>query len=453
MLQSRSARNLLFASKRRIMPMNQPSRNPTVDLHRKSLPLFSRAGFDAAPFQKLVTPRGEICPATRHLPVPVRVVLDHARLSALSGQVSHCNRKGNPDHNPREPIFYWYQQTPVGQELYLVLYTRPCEWARCSFCTLPSESSPFDVTGEDIHLQAQSALDALTAKQLHEVRRLFLSNNGSILNTRTMPSDALLDILQLAHERFPNLAMVCLETRLETVTAPKTLLLQRCLTDWHRRYRSIGPGIRQATDPAVLQISAGYETQDPYLRNAILWKGYSEDKVQEFFAMIADIQRQSGQTVALDEYVMLKPALGLTDEEAVAEAFETICHLDCLGRYFGVRVSVRLNPTFAAVGSELFLQFTHGHYRPPSLREVFQVIERCHEHGVRLPIFIGLNDEGLTYAQSSFGNQDETDVIYRNALRGYNAHQDCASLKQEIHAEAMMAQPGAGRSRTKFDPG
>src|ERR1700722_322806 len=183
------------------MPVPNPSRDPIVRLGSKSLPVISRAIPATTAFRKLITPKGEICATTKHLPVPVRVVVDHDRLTPLSGQINHCNRHGNPDHDPRLPIFFWYQLTPVGRELYLVLYTRPCEWGRCSFCTLPSESSPIDVSVENIFLQARAALDALTGEQAGEVRRLFLSNNGSILNADTMPSEALLQILHLAHER------------------------------------------------------------------------------------------------------------------------------------------------------------------------------------------------------------------------------------------------------------
>ena len=135
--------------------MLNPPRNLGHRLGRKSLPLASRANPETVAFRKLITPKGEICEATKHLPVPVRVVIDHNRLTPLSGQISHCNRNGNPSHNPRRPIFFWYQMTPVGRELYLVLYTRPCEWGRCSFCTLPSESSPIDVSAEDMILQVR----------------------------------------------------------------------------------------------------------------------------------------------------------------------------------------------------------------------------------------------------------------------------------------------------------
>jgi uncharacterized Fe-S cluster-containing MiaB family protein len=425
--------------------MHDPSRNPIVGLGRKSLPLVSRSGVAASAFRTLLATRGEICPATRHLPVPVRIVVDQSRLAPLSGRVNPCNRNGNAGHDPRQPLFFWFQHTPVGRELYLVLYTRRCEWARCSFCTLPSESAPVDVAEAHIVLQARAAFDALTAEQAGQVRRLFLSNNGSVLSPTTMPVAALLEIMQLAHERCPALEIVCLETRFETVSAAKIRTLQRHFAEWHRLYGA-NPGGRQAPEPVILQFSAGYETQDPYLRNAVLWKGYPEDKVQSFFALIARAQRESGQPVFVDEYVMLKPAAGLSDEGGIAEAVETIVHLASLGRHFGVDVSVRLNPTFAALGSELYLQFTEDRYRPPTFHDLYQVLERCRAAGVSIPIFIGLNNEGLTLSPASFGNGDETDRSFHAALQAYNAHQDFSRLTREIRDSSLS--PLAAEPRT-----
>jgi uncharacterized Fe-S cluster-containing MiaB family protein len=244
----------------------------------------------------------------------------------------------------------------------------------------------------------------------------------------------LLAVLELAHACCPRLEIICLETRFETVSLERLLGLQRHFAEWHRHYAAAGRPPRQSPRPCTLQISAGYETQDPYLRNAILWKGYPEEKVQNVFALLARAGERSGDPIWLDEYVMLKPAVGLTTDEAVHEAVETILHLERLGEHFGVPVSVRLNPTFAAVGSELYLQFTQSCYQPPTLRDVYEVLARCHDLGVRVPIFVGLNDEGLTHAQSSFGNRDRTDPHYRGALRAYNAHQDFAQLRRAVRA-------------------
>ncbi len=410
------------------------SLQPEVDLAKKGRAPESReqasANRPGGPLAKLVTPKGEIVVSTRDLAVPVRIVIDHQRLIPLSGKISEANRIGNPRHNPRVPIFFWFQDTPVGKELYVVLYTALCEWGRCSFCTLPSESSSAPISAEDIYLQILFTFDSLSRSQLAEVRRIFLSNNGSILNPHTMPKHSLVRICEMAHKFCPNLEIVCLETRFETVDPTEIAAFQRWFRRWHSLYKR--DGHRQAERPAKLQISAGYETQDPYLRNAILWKGYDERKVQDFFSMCAETYDQNGEPILLDEYVMLKPGAGMTDDEGIAETVETIRHLDRLGKHFNVEVSVRLNPTFAAVGSELYYQFQNHRYTPPTLRDVYQVLHRCHKESVDLQIFLGLNNEGLSYEEGSFGNHDGTDQFYLQALTAFNAHQNFSRLAKDV---------------------
>jgi hypothetical protein len=74
------------------------------------------------------------------------------------------------------------------------------------------------------------------------------------------------------------------------------------------------------------------------------------------------------------------------------------------------------------------------------------VLERCRAAGVSIPIFIGLNNEGLTLSPASFGNGDETDRSFHAALRAYNAHQDFSRLTREIRDSSLS--PLAAEPRT-----
>lgn len=403
-----------------------------VDLAHKARAQNSRAKSAPTKYRRLLTPKGEICEETKDLPVPVKVVIEHDKLVALSGKVPTCNEEGNPNHNARLPIFYWFQDTPGGKEIYLVMYTGACAWNRCSFCTLPSESSPAEVSADDIYSQVLFVFDSLSREQLDQTRRLFLSNNGSVLDIATMPRHTLTRIFELAHEQCPYLEVICLETRFESVAKAELLVFQHYLDNWHHLYKKSGRFPRQAEQSVSIQIIAGYETQDPYLRNAILWKGFDEEDVQKFFALLKETSETSGRDIMIDEYVMLKPAANLSQEDAIEEAVETIVHLEKLGQYYSVPISVRVNPTYAAVGSELHYAFENQDYTPPTYRDVYQVILRCHERNVQVPIFLGLNNEGLSFSSGSFGNQDGTDPFYKKALRAYNSHQDIEKVTEEI---------------------
>ncbi len=364
-----------------------------------------------------------IDPGTNDLPVPCRVVVSRERLQPLP---AFRQNKRDDSHDARAPLFVWYQETPVGKELYLALYTRACEWARCTFCTLPTRSSSGPVTARDILAQAASAFEQLTAEQAGSVKRLFLSNNGSTLNPATMPREALSDILRLAHERLPELTIVCLETRFETVQVDDLVRLHRLLAELHRE----SPG-RRAERSCQVQISAGYETQDAYLRNQILRKGYPEKQVQAFYARYAAASELCGERLLLDENVLLKPAAGMTSDEAVAEAVETILHVHRLGTHFKIPVSVRLHPTFVARGSLLARQFEQGHYQPPTLEDCVEVLRRVAALGVSLPVYVGLDDEGLAQEDGLF----EAPLRHRKALMAFNSHQSVTRLFQDCQGD------------------
>lgn len=371
-----------------------------------------------------------------NLPVPTVQVLDRTKLIRVKGIVPVVNQEGDKDHNPREPIFVWYQDTPEGKEINIALYTKPCSWGRCSFCTLPSQSSPVGVRTADILAQTQSAFDRFTPEQLAPVRRVFLSNNGSVLDKDTLPLINLRAAIRMAHERCPNLQIICLETRFDSVGPTDIEPLHAFLLDCHQSEGRLAPL------PVALQFSGGYETQDPYLRNAVLFKGYAEEKVQEFFALCSDAVKKTEYPILLDEYVMLKPAAGMTDEEAVAEAVETILHLDRLGKHFNIPVSIRLNPAFAAIGSELHKQFVTNSYTPPTLRAVCQVIEQVRKQDCQTPIFVGLNNEGLVATDAAcFGNWDSTDTAYKKALQEWNLHQSYPVLHTAVGLIEEVTKP------------
>lgn len=413
-----------------------------MDLDAKVVPLHSRAAGLSRAHARLKAARGAVSPTTAELPVPVRVVIDQEALTPLSGGVPACNEEGNGSHNPRLPILFWYQDTPVGPELYIVFYTLPCSWGRCSFCTLPSESSAAPVSDEQIWLQALYVCDSFSTHQKAAVKRVFLSNNGSVLDPRSFPRHVLLRICEQLHRECPSLEMLCLETRQETVRTDDLLQLQDTLGRWHRNLRDESGGPRSTPHPTRVQISTGYETQDPFLRNAVLWKGYDEAQVQAFFGRCAAAAGADGEPVPVDEYVMLKPAAGMSDEDAIAEAAETVLHLQAIGEHYGVPVSVRLSPTFAAVGSELHLQLEEDRFKPPTFRDVVAVLRVCGERGLRVPLFVGLHDEGLATEHGTFGNHDLSDPYYRRALGDFNGHQDLDRLLEDVAlVEYRLADP------------
>ena len=335
-----------------------------------------------------------------------------------------------PDRDPAKPIFSWFQNTPLGKEIFLTLYTKKCSWSQCSFCALPTLSSPTQVDPDHILAQARIVFNALREDELNKVRRLFISNNGSVLDQDTMPADVMDHICELAYLNCPSLEVICFETRYEWI---KKVTLEHLIGNfqfWHYLYREIG--IRRSEYPVKVQLSCGYETRDPYLRNNILNKGYPEEIVSQSFKICSDVGIDTGNSVLLDKYVLLKPAPEMTNEEAVEEAAQTIAHLTGLGQCFNVPVSIRLNPTFVAKNSHLHKHFKERNYAPPTLKDVVKVLHICHTKNIKSRIFVGLNDEGLGVKGGSFKRRSKTDGLYYKALTEFNFTQDYKSLAYKI---------------------
>ena len=367
----------------------------------------------------------------RKLFIENKIVINRQNIDKVKCEVCPINIKGDPKQDTTKPIFFWFQDTPFGKEIFLVLYTKKCRWARCAFCTLPSVSSPKKVSSEKIIKQAEYIFNELTRKQLKETKRLFISNNGSVLDQKTISPEALEAICQLGYENCPLLNSIAFETRIETVEKSELKYYIRTFQGLHKHYRK--KGLRREKAPTKLEIAIGYETQDPFIRNEVLCKGYPEYNVQIFFKLCAEVNSETGFPISCDVYVLLKPLNGrLTSKELIAEAVQTIIHLDKLGKYFKIPVSVRLNPTFVAEGSHLHEKFLQADYSPPTLKDVITVLKKIHLEGIELPIFIGLSEEDLAVYGGSFKRDKTIDQLYYESLKIFNYSQDYELLKRHV---------------------
>jgi radical SAM enzyme (TIGR01210 family) len=328
--------------------------------------------------------------------------------------------------DPSKPIFSWLQNTPLGKEIFISLYTKKCNWSKCTFCSLPSVSSPTQVDPEQILNQARSVFDSYRIEELRNVRRVFISNNGSVFDEDTLPLDVLYNICELAHVHCPYLQGICFETRYEYTVKAALENFIGTFRFWHDLFTRLG--IRKEKYPVKVQISSGYETYDSYLRNNILNKGIPEEIVQRSFAICSEVNQRTDCPILFDTYVLLKPAPNMTNEEAVEESVKTIAHLNGLGKRFNVPVSIRLNPTFVAKNSSLHKDFREKKYTPPTLKDVMSVLHMCDAQNIKIPIFVGLNDEGLGVTGGGFGENPKTWNPYREALQKFNYLQDYKSL-------------------------
>ena len=77
---------------------------------------------------------------------------------------------------------------------------------------------------------------------------------------------------------------------------------------------------------------------------------------------------------------------------------------------------MHLNPTFVSVGTELDEAFRNGTYLPPQLQTVYEILSAVQLKNV--PIYLGLNDEGLAVEGGSFIRDGDEKLL--QVLRHYN---------------------------------
>jgi hypothetical protein len=305
------------------------------------------------------------------------------------------------------PLFHWYVDCALGKELVLALYTRPCRYGRCAFCALPGLSLGGEtVSARDIEAQIDFVLGSYTPEQLAAIHKVSVYTASSSLDQECLPTRSLM-YLALRVADLPNLELLGLETRPEYVE------------DWELRALAhvLGPGVR-------LEIGIGYETHDPVLRNKVLGKGLTEERLHLLLGQLAE------NHLALKAYLMLKPHWSLDEAAGLREALDGVEALAALSARYAVPVSVHLNPTYVARGCRLAAELLEHGYQPPELTSVIEVARRARALG--LPIYVGLDDEGLAVEGGTFrsGGLDRARAV--EAIRAFNRHQDATRLLGEV---------------------
>lgn len=276
------------------------------------------------------------------------------------------------------PHYFLHRSFLGEQDLLVIFNTKRCRY-QCYFCQLPAKSSRTLIPADAIVAQFEYVVTELK-HSLSVLDRLTFSNEGSILDATTFPTEALLSIAE-AVGALRRVRQLVVETRLEFVD-PDVL----------QQIRAAAPRVRT-------NILTGFETHDPILRERVLFKR----EPLELFEHGLDRVAESGSS--LTAYVLFKPEQSMTDEAAVAEAAASIDYLDEACRSRGIPLDIRLNPMYAAAGSKwATIAHRSPDYRPPRLTDVMRVAAR--KRRLDLPIYIGLSTEGLDDGSSYLARED-----------------------------------------------
>ena len=315
----------------------------------------------------------------------------------------------NEDHDENRPAQMWFQESDEGLILFIVFYTQACRYSRCLGCNLPSKASRCHVNYRALINQVDHVFsDTEVLKRRVDIRKVIVSNNGSVLDQDTFSSTALIYLVARLNLNMPLLRVLSIETRVEYIDPPELEFLARALAE--------------SDGQTQMELAIGMEAFDDHIRNDIFRKGLKLEVFEEMVDMIAPYGFK------LKCYFMQKPVPGMSDEEGIKDIYRAIDYLGDVGKKHGVRINMHLNPTFVAYGTPLEEYFHKGEYTPPRLIDVARAAVNAENRDIS--IFLGLFDEGLAVEGGSFLRPGEAELV--QTLERFNRTQDFKILRSVL---------------------
>lgn len=329
----------------------------------------------------------------------------------ISNQISKASKNSgktynfDEEHDRDTPAQMWFQESQEGLVLFIVFYTQACRWSKCLGCNLPSKCSQFPVSYKSIIAQIDHVFSAeVVLKERKTIKKLIISNNGSVLDEDTFSSTALIYLIAKSNMLLPNMSVISMETRPEYVDLAELEFLSRVL--------------KEGDTPTDLEISIGFEAFDDRIRNDIFNKGLR-------LRVFEDLAKKvSSYDFGLKCYFMQKPVPGITDKEALDDVKNGIDYLSEMVKRYGIRINMHLNPTYVASGTLLEKHFENGEFMPPRMADVAKAV--MHSRGKPISVFVGLYDEGLAVEGGSFVREGDDRLVKQ--LEIFNKTQDYSVL-------------------------
>ena len=317
--------------------------------------------------------------------------------------------KNNDDHNNSTLLDYWWQNSPEGKTLFVVFFTKSCAWDRCEGCNLPMLSSSKQITPEDLVKQIDYIFNYIVKKDnVKDVKKVILSNNGSMFDEKTFPTPLLNYLFLQLSVKLPNLKKVALETRPEFCSDYSMQLMDKVINS-----------LREKNKEIKIEIAIGFEIFDTKLRNRSFKKGLSFKLFEAFVDNITPYGYE------IKTYFMLKPLIGMTEEEGKEDIRQAIDYIDKVRKEKNAIINIHLNPTYAAKETILEEGFYNGTFIPPKLTTVIDLLMYANEKEIE--IFTGLFDEGLAVEGGTCLRTK--DMKYVDYIEEFNTTQDIDKLR------------------------
>lgn len=293
-------------------------------------------------------------------------------------------------HSPGEPKFM-LQRKFLGEEELLIIFNTPACAFSCDFCNLPSDSLPRSgtiFTPDDIRRQfTQAAVEM--RHTWHTLDRLTISNDGSVLDEKTFPREALLDIARFT-DVYKNIRTLVLETRLEFFDP-----------DFIGKIKKIAPDTK-------VNILTGFETLYEEIKTKVLGK----EPIHKF---LTGLDRVASSGCDLTAYVLFKPGYDMSDEAAYLEAEGSIEFLEreCTKR--NLELTIRLNPMYKARSTPWAVKAEEHGWQPPRLTDVLRLARDMRRKGIK--IYLGLSAEDLADSKNTYsGREDYSKALIKQAI-------------------------------------
>jgi len=240
------------------------------------------------------------------------------------------------------------------------------------------------------------------------IRKVIVSNNGSVLDQETFSSTALMYLLARININLPNLKFLTIETRPEYVEFAELEFIARALSE--------------NPSHANLEIAVGFEAFDEAIRNDVFDKGMSLETFETLVREAAPFGYH------LKTYFMQKPVPGISDEGAIKDIQSGISYLTDLSLKYNICINMHLNPTYVAAGTMLETHFHQGEYVPPRLMDVARSV--LFARNKPISVFIGLSDEGLAVPGGSFLRSGDEQLV--ESMEKFNRTQDFRILSEVV---------------------
>ena len=294
------------------------------------------------------------------------------------------------------PHYFILRKFLGENDLLVILNTKRCRY-HCYFCQLPAKSSKTLISGEDIIAQFRYVITEVK-HALSILDRVTISNDGSVLDSETLPIEALMQFIESIQE-IRRVRTLVLETRLEFVNL------------------NIIREIKSRNPRSTINILTGFETVSQEVRDVILHK---KETLATFLAGLDIVAETKSELTA---YVLYKPSPYMTDEEAFSEANKTIDYLVEQCKIREIPLTLRLNPMYLAEGSR-WGRMAHSNpgYLPPLLTHVFKLAQQKRRLGVN--IYIGLSTEGISTLNGAYQSREDYSSDLLKAILKFNGDAD-----------------------------